>query len=377
MVVTYRRLACGFVLAFGAASALAGAAGLDYPPTAKRPVTETFHGVTVVDDYRWMEDDSSPEVKAWVRDQNALTRKVLDAVAQRPEIARRVGELLRAQTVSRYDFHYRGGVVFAMKFAPPKDQPVLVALPRTLDVAGERVVLDPTVLDPRRPHDHRLLCSFLRWQIRGVVTVRQRQRGRHRLRHRGRDRQAPRRRSAARDVSDGRRQHRMGRRRQGFLLHALSRCRRTTRGGPALLSNGLVPQARHTDRGGSLCDRARISPHRRDRIGRESRRARSASASEERRRRRNSVLPATFRRIVAASRRLHRRHQANGVWPGRQSLRALGQGRAAWPHDRHSPRGWGLARPVWSCRKRPWRPTMSLSGIRACTCSIATAARPW
>ncbi len=135
--------------ALGAASATAAAAeALVYPSAAKRPVTETFHGVTVVDDYRWMEDDTSPEVKAWVRDQNALTRKVLDAVAQRPEIARRVGELLRAQTVSRYDFHYRGGVVFAMKFAPPKDQPVLVALPRTLDVASERVVLDPTVFDP-------------------------------------------------------------------------------------------------------------------------------------------------------------------------------------------------------------------------------------
>jgi prolyl oligopeptidase len=135
--------------ALGAATATAASEQAPvYPAAAKRPVTETFHGVTVVDDYRWMEDDSSPEVRAWVRDQNALTRKVLDAVAQRPEIARRVGELLRAQTVSRYDFHYRGGVVFAMEFAPPKDQPVLIALPRTLDVSSERVVLDPTVLDP-------------------------------------------------------------------------------------------------------------------------------------------------------------------------------------------------------------------------------------
>jgi prolyl oligopeptidase len=135
--------------ALGAAAATAAADQAPvYPPASKRPVAQTFHGVTVVDDYRWMEDDSAPEVKAWVRDQNALTRKVLDAVAQRPEIGRRVGELLRTQTVSRSDFRYRGGVVFAMKFAPPKDQPVLVALPRSLDVSAERVVLDPTVVDP-------------------------------------------------------------------------------------------------------------------------------------------------------------------------------------------------------------------------------------
>ena len=95
-----------------------------------------------------MEDDATPEVKAWVREENALTRKVLDAVSQRPEIARRVGELLRARTIARYDFHYRGGVVFAMKYAPPKNQPALVVLPADLDVGKERVVLDPTVLDP-------------------------------------------------------------------------------------------------------------------------------------------------------------------------------------------------------------------------------------
>ena len=102
----------------------------------------------VVDDYRWMEDDAAPEVKAWVQEENAVTRKVLDAVAQRPEIARRVGELLRARTVSRYDFAYRGGVVFAMRNAPPKNQSALVVLPATLDVSKERVLLDPTVFDP-------------------------------------------------------------------------------------------------------------------------------------------------------------------------------------------------------------------------------------
>jgi len=55
-----------------------------------------------------MEDDAAPEVKAWVREENALTRKILDAVPQRPEIARRVGDLLRTRVVSRNDFQYPG-----------------------------------------------------------------------------------------------------------------------------------------------------------------------------------------------------------------------------------------------------------------------------
>ena len=137
---------------FVALSFMASAAAADgepvYPPAAKRPVAETFHGVTVVDDYRWMEDDAAPEVKAWVVQENALTRKILDAVPQRTEIGRRVGELLGATTVSRYGIRYRGGAVFALKDAPPRNQPALVVMPATLDLDKERVVLDPTVLDP-------------------------------------------------------------------------------------------------------------------------------------------------------------------------------------------------------------------------------------
>ena len=121
---------------------------LTYPAAAKVPVAETYHGITVVDDYRWMESDASPEVKAWVREENALTRKFVDSVPQRKEIGRRVGELLGAKTVSRYDIKYRGGVAFALKLAPPKNQPALVVIPATLDADKERVVLDPTVLDP-------------------------------------------------------------------------------------------------------------------------------------------------------------------------------------------------------------------------------------
>ena len=125
------------------------AASVEYPLTSKRPVTDTFHGVAVVDDYRWLEDDKAAEVKAWVGKQNALTRKYLDSISQRPEIARRVEKLLAEKTVSRYDFQYRGGRVFAQRNAPPKNQSALVLLPRNLDVAQERTVLDPNVLDPK------------------------------------------------------------------------------------------------------------------------------------------------------------------------------------------------------------------------------------
>jgi prolyl oligopeptidase len=100
----------------------------------------------VVDDYRWLEDDASPEVKRWVAEQNALTRRYLDAIAQRPAIAARVGELLRTAPTRRYDFQYRVRL-FALKIQPPKNQSILVALPPSGDPRGEHVVLDPNELD--------------------------------------------------------------------------------------------------------------------------------------------------------------------------------------------------------------------------------------
>jgi len=139
---------CLCPLALAAASATVLAAGPAYPPTPKKPVSETYHGVTVVDDYRWLEDDASPEVKRWVAEQNTFSRRYLDSILERPAIAKQVEELLKTAPVRRYDFQYRGKRIFALKLQPPKNQPLLVTLPSSGDTRNEHVVLDLNVLDP-------------------------------------------------------------------------------------------------------------------------------------------------------------------------------------------------------------------------------------
>jgi len=141
---------CRFLcaLAIAAASACVLAAGPAYPPTPKKPVSETYHGVTVVDDYRWLEDDASPEVKRWVAEQNIFSRRYLDAILERPAIAKQVESLLSTAPVRRYDFQYRGKLIFALKLQPPKNQPLLVTLAPSGDTRTEHVVLDLNVLDP-------------------------------------------------------------------------------------------------------------------------------------------------------------------------------------------------------------------------------------
>ena len=117
------------------------------PATARKPVAEQYHAVTVVDDYRWLENWDAAAVRAWSDSQNAHTRAVLDALPARGAIAQRVRELLSTAGASYWDPERRGGVLFALKVQPPKQQPLLVTLPSADDPGGERVVLDANAFD--------------------------------------------------------------------------------------------------------------------------------------------------------------------------------------------------------------------------------------
>jgi prolyl oligopeptidase len=65
------------------------------PPKAEvRPVTENLHGTKFVDPYRWLEDGTSAETQKWVADEMAYTRSVLDPLAGRDAIHKRLTELL-------------------------------------------------------------------------------------------------------------------------------------------------------------------------------------------------------------------------------------------------------------------------------------------
>src|SRR5438477_10191071 len=80
-----------FTLAAAVAAPLAAPA----PKTRTDDVIDTVHGVTIHDPYRWLEDQQSPETRAWIDTQNAYTRSVLDPLPGRAAIAKRLEELLK------------------------------------------------------------------------------------------------------------------------------------------------------------------------------------------------------------------------------------------------------------------------------------------
>ncbi len=117
------------------------------PQTPQRPVTNVYHGTTVTDDYRWLEDWDDPEVKKWSDAQNAYTRGILDHLPHVAEIRARVKEILSAKTVSYSSLEYRSGKLFAIQREPPKEQPFLIVMSSPDAPQEARVLVDPNKID--------------------------------------------------------------------------------------------------------------------------------------------------------------------------------------------------------------------------------------
>lgn len=118
------------------------------PTTPKFPVSDTYHGVKVTEDYRWLENSSDPRVNAWSDAQNICTRAYLDKLPGREILKSRFAALLGGTSPSFGDLQIEGGILFAMENQPPKQQPFLVTLASWDDPKSARVVINPNTLDP-------------------------------------------------------------------------------------------------------------------------------------------------------------------------------------------------------------------------------------
>ena len=78
-----------------AGSLLAAAASLSYPQAKRGDQTDVYHGVTVADPYRWLEDDArtSEDVANWVKAENDVTFAYLNSIPQREAIKTRLTAL--------------------------------------------------------------------------------------------------------------------------------------------------------------------------------------------------------------------------------------------------------------------------------------------
>jgi prolyl oligopeptidase len=141
-----------FLFVIGAISVLTSlglSAAEPAPETPKKTVSTTYHGVTVEDPYQWLESDDGPQVKAWSDAQNQRTRQYLDQLPDRAAIEKQLTEWYAKTSPSYSSLVPRLGLLFVMKFQPPKQQPLLVTLTSADDLKSEKVVLDPNVVDAK------------------------------------------------------------------------------------------------------------------------------------------------------------------------------------------------------------------------------------
>jgi prolyl oligopeptidase len=120
----------------------------DIDEAKREPVTTTYHGVEVTEEYRWLEDRGSEETRTWTTAQHERTVVYLKALPSYDDIRHRAEEILTVDSTSYTDPRRGGPRYFALKNQPPKQQSFLVTLSDMGEPASERVVVDPNVVDP-------------------------------------------------------------------------------------------------------------------------------------------------------------------------------------------------------------------------------------
>jgi prolyl oligopeptidase len=132
----------------GLVSSLAQARDEDAPATPQKPVTDQYHGVTVTDPYRWLENSQDPAVHQWSLAQDARTRKYLDGLPQRERMYKQLMQQISATSPSYEELKIAGERVFALYTQPPKQQRMIALLTNAADPKLARVVVDPNAINP-------------------------------------------------------------------------------------------------------------------------------------------------------------------------------------------------------------------------------------
>ena len=143
---THRILA--FIAAFAIIFTFINCSKFSSPPVAEvRMVSDTLHGQVVLDPYRWLEDWNDPDVKLWSEQQNRYARGYLESLPAVQRLRERLTEIYQTAYPSYYGLCWRGGRLFAKKYQPPLNQPILVFMTGADDPGSEKIILDLNSFD--------------------------------------------------------------------------------------------------------------------------------------------------------------------------------------------------------------------------------------
>ena len=84
-----------------------------YPNTQMESIKDVYFGTEVDDPYRWLEDDKSPKVKDWIKEQNKLTFSYLEQIPERELLKNRLEKLWNYEKIGTpfkegdYTYYYK------------------------------------------------------------------------------------------------------------------------------------------------------------------------------------------------------------------------------------------------------------------------------
>ena len=123
------------------------------PVAAKIPVANEYHGVKVVDHYRWLEDGKSVETKQWVAAQNAYSLAYFKRAPAWNSILQDLKNPKENPGATERGLAFRNGRFFYLQLDRTRQQQAVLITSTSLGTANSppgnaKVLLDPTVLDP-------------------------------------------------------------------------------------------------------------------------------------------------------------------------------------------------------------------------------------
>ena len=127
--------------------------GQDVPTAMKRPVTDEYHGVKVLDDYRWLEDGKSAETKQWLAAENAYSLHYFEHAPAWTLVLHDIKNPKEKQGVVQSSLDFRSGRFFYLQLDRTVQQQAVLMTSTSLGTpssapANARVLLDPSKLDP-------------------------------------------------------------------------------------------------------------------------------------------------------------------------------------------------------------------------------------
>jgi prolyl oligopeptidase len=133
------------------------------PPTRTDSVKEDIHGIMIADPYRWLEDQQSPETRAWIAAENACTESVLRNLAGRAAIEKRLTELMKVDQIGVPSA--RHGHYFFLKREVGQD--LFVLYMRAGREGRDEVLVDPASMSA----DHTTSVNFLNASNDGRLVI--------------------------------------------------------------------------------------------------------------------------------------------------------------------------------------------------------------